>query len=83
MSNKLAFILGIRPDVIRAALVINQLRRCSDMEYLPGPGSTIRTTGSSFFPRARHRATTPSLFWATDAEVVASVVCDSIQSSTT
>jgi UDP-N-acetylglucosamine 2-epimerase (non-hydrolysing) len=34
MSNKLAFILGIRPDVIRAALVINQLRRYSDMEMV-------------------------------------------------
>jgi UDP-N-acetylglucosamine 2-epimerase (non-hydrolysing) len=34
MSNKLAFVLGIRPDVIRAALVINQLRRYSDMEMV-------------------------------------------------
>ena len=34
MSNKLAFILGIRPDVIRAALVINQLRRYPDMEMV-------------------------------------------------
>jgi len=34
MTNKLAFILGIRPDVIRAALVINQLRRYSDMEMV-------------------------------------------------
>src|ERR1700730_13907228 len=32
--KKLAFILGIRPDVIRAALVINQLRRYSDMEFV-------------------------------------------------
>jgi UDP-N-acetylglucosamine 2-epimerase (non-hydrolysing) len=34
MRKKLAFILGIRPDVIRAALVINQLRRYSDMEMV-------------------------------------------------
>jgi UDP-N-acetylglucosamine 2-epimerase (non-hydrolysing) len=34
MSNKLAFILGIRPDVIRAALIINQLRTYSDMEMV-------------------------------------------------
>jgi UDP-N-acetylglucosamine 2-epimerase (non-hydrolysing) len=34
MSKKLAFILGIRPDVIRAALVINQLRKYSDMEMV-------------------------------------------------
>jgi UDP-N-acetylglucosamine 2-epimerase (non-hydrolysing) len=32
--KKLAFILGIRPDVIRAALVINQLRKYSDMEMV-------------------------------------------------
>lgn len=32
--KKLAFILGIRPDVIRAALVINQLREYSDMEFV-------------------------------------------------
>jgi UDP-N-acetylglucosamine 2-epimerase (non-hydrolysing) len=31
---RLAFILGIRPDVIRAALVINQLRRYDDMEMV-------------------------------------------------
>ena len=31
-KKKLAFILGIRPDVIRAALVINQLRQYDDME---------------------------------------------------
>ena len=30
--KKLAFVLGIRPDVIRAALVINQLRHYEDME---------------------------------------------------
>jgi UDP-N-acetylglucosamine 2-epimerase (non-hydrolysing) len=32
--KKLAFILGIRPDVIRAALVINQLRHYDDMEMV-------------------------------------------------
>jgi UDP-N-acetylglucosamine 2-epimerase (non-hydrolysing) len=34
MKHKLAFILGIRPDVIRAALVINQLRKYDDMEMV-------------------------------------------------
>ena len=34
MKHKLAFILGIRPDVIRAALVINQLRQYDDMEMV-------------------------------------------------
>jgi UDP-N-acetylglucosamine 2-epimerase (non-hydrolysing) len=34
MKKKLAFILGIRPDVIRAALVINQLRNYEDMEIV-------------------------------------------------
>jgi len=33
-KKKLAFILGIRPDVIRAALVINQLRIYDDMEMV-------------------------------------------------
>jgi UDP-N-acetylglucosamine 2-epimerase len=33
-KKKLAFILGIRPDVIRAALVINQLRNYEDMEMV-------------------------------------------------
>lgn len=32
--KKLAFVLGIRPDVIRAALIINQLRKYSDMEFV-------------------------------------------------
>ena len=32
MSKKLAFILGIRPDVIRAALILGKLRAYSDME---------------------------------------------------
>jgi len=30
--KKLAFVLGIRPDVIRAALILEKLRRYSDME---------------------------------------------------
>lgn len=34
MKKKLAFILGIRPDVIRAALVINELRKFDDMEFI-------------------------------------------------
>ena len=34
MTNRLAFILGIRPDVIRAALVINQLRRYPDTDFV-------------------------------------------------
>jgi len=33
-KRKLAFILGIRPDVIRAALVIDQLRRYDDLEMV-------------------------------------------------
>src|SRR5215472_2398141 len=32
MKKKLAFILGIRPDVIRAALILDKLRRYEDME---------------------------------------------------
>lgn len=32
MKKKLAFILGIRPDVIRAALILEHLRQSSDLE---------------------------------------------------
>jgi len=34
MKPKLAFVLGIRPDVIRAALIIKQLRRYADSEIV-------------------------------------------------
>jgi UDP-N-acetylglucosamine 2-epimerase (non-hydrolysing) len=34
MKKKLAFVLGIRPDVIRAALVIEQLRRYDDVDFI-------------------------------------------------
>ena len=34
MKKKLAFILGIRPDVIRAALILGQLRHYDDMEMV-------------------------------------------------
>jgi UDP-N-acetylglucosamine 2-epimerase len=34
MKKKLAFVLGIRPDVIRAALVIKALRKYDDMEMV-------------------------------------------------
>jgi UDP-N-acetylglucosamine 2-epimerase (non-hydrolysing) len=33
-NQRLAFVLGIRPDVIRAALVINRLRQYSDIEMV-------------------------------------------------
>jgi UDP-N-acetylglucosamine 2-epimerase (non-hydrolysing) len=33
-KRRLAFVLGIRPDVIRAALVIDQLRRYDDLEVV-------------------------------------------------
>lgn len=33
-KKTLAFILGIRPDVIRAALVINQLRKYDDIDFV-------------------------------------------------
>lgn len=33
-KKKLAFILGIRPDMIRASLIINQLRAYTDMEVV-------------------------------------------------
>ena len=33
MNHRLAFVLGIRPDVIRAALILKQLRRYADTEF--------------------------------------------------
>jgi len=33
MNNRLVFVLGIRPDVIRAALILKQLRRYADTDF--------------------------------------------------
>jgi UDP-N-acetylglucosamine 2-epimerase (non-hydrolysing) len=78
MSNKLAFILGIRPDVIRAALVINQLRRYADMEMVfIWSGQHYSDNLKSIFFRELDIAPAEldlGCSGATDAEVVASVV---------
>ena len=77
-KKKLAFILGIRPDVIRAALVINQLRQYDDMEMnFIWSGQHYSDNLKSIFFRELDIA--PAEFdlgcgGDTDAAVVASVV---------
>jgi UDP-N-acetylglucosamine 2-epimerase (non-hydrolysing) len=77
-KTKLAFILGIRPDVIRAALVINQLRRCDDMEMVfIWSGQHYSDNLKSIFFRELNIAPAEIDLGCkgdTDAEVVASVV---------
>jgi UDP-N-acetylglucosamine 2-epimerase (non-hydrolysing) len=78
MKQKLAFILGIRPDVIRAALVINQLRQFDDMEMVfIWSGQHYSDNLKSIFFRELDIAPAEldlGCGGATDAEVVASVV---------
>jgi UDP-N-acetylglucosamine 2-epimerase len=77
-KNKLAFILGIRPDVIRAALVINQLRRFDDMEMVfIWSGQHYSDNLKSVFFRELNIAPAEidlKCGGDTDAEVVASVI---------
>jgi UDP-N-acetylglucosamine 2-epimerase len=76
--KKLAFILGIRPDVIRAALVIKQMRQYSDMEFVfiwSGQHYSDSLKGIFF----RELGIEPAQYdleagGETDADVVASVV---------
>jgi UDP-N-acetylglucosamine 2-epimerase (non-hydrolysing) len=78
MSNRLAFILGIRPDVIRAALIINQLRRYPDTEFVfIWSGQHYSDNLKSVFFRELEIAPAEidlGCGGATDAEVVASVI---------
>ena len=78
MSKKLAFILGIRPDVIRAALVINRLRRYPDIEFVfIWSGQHYSDNLKSIFFRELDIAPAEIDLGCggdTDAEVVASVV---------
>ena len=78
MKKRLAFILGIRPDVIRAALVINQLRRYTDMEmvFIWSGQHYSDNLKSIFFRELDIEPAEIDLGCggATDAEVVASVV---------
>jgi UDP-N-acetylglucosamine 2-epimerase len=78
MKRRLAFILGIRPDVIRAALVINQLRQYEDMEMIfIWSGQHYSENLKSIFFRELDIAPAEidlACGGSTDAEVVASVV---------
>jgi UDP-N-acetylglucosamine 2-epimerase (non-hydrolysing) len=77
-KNRLAFILGIRPDVIRAALIINQLRRYPEMEmvFIWSGQHYSDNLKSIFFRELDIEPAEIDLGCggATDAEVVASVV---------
>ena len=78
MKNRLAFILGIRPDVIRAALIINQLRRYPDTDFVfIWSGQHYSDNLKSIFFRELDIAPAEIDLGCggdTDAEVVASVV---------
>jgi len=78
MTPKLAFILGIRPDVIRATLILQQLRQCQDLEtvFIWSGQHYSDNLKSIFF---RELKTPPAQIdleagGETDAEVVASVI---------
>lgn len=77
-KQRLAFVLGIRPDVIRAALVINRLRRYSDMEMVfIWSGQHYSDNLKNIFFRELDVAPAEidlRCEGATDAEVVASVI---------
>ena len=77
-KTKLAFILGIRPDVIRAALVINQLRHYDDMEMVfIWSGQHYSDNLKSIFFRELNIAPAEidlQCAGETDADVVASVI---------
>jgi len=77
-KKKLAFILGIRPDVIRAALVINHLRKYDDMEMVfIWSGQHYSDNLKDVFFRELDVAPAEidlGCGGATDADVVASVV---------
>lgn len=77
-KKKLAFILGIRPDVIRAALVINQLRHYDDMEMVfIWSGQHYSDNLKSIFFRELNIAPAEidlQCGGETDADVVASVI---------
>jgi UDP-N-acetylglucosamine 2-epimerase (non-hydrolysing) len=76
--QRLAFVLGIRPDVIRAALVINRLRQFSDVELVfIWSGQHYSENLKSIFFRELEVAPAEidlQCGGVTDAEVVASVV---------
>ena len=78
MKKRLAFILGIRPDVIRAALVINQLRQYEDMEMVfIWSGQHYSDNLKSIFFRELDIAPAEldlGCGGSSDAEVVASVI---------
>jgi UDP-N-acetylglucosamine 2-epimerase (non-hydrolysing) len=77
-KKRLAFILGIRPDVIRAALVINQLRQYDDMEMVfIWSGQHYSDNLKSIFFRELNIAPAEidlKCGGETDADVVASVI---------
>lgn len=78
MTKTLAFVLGIRPDVIRAALIVNQLRAYSDMRtaFIWSGQHYSDNLKSVFFRELDVAPAEIDLGCAgeTDAEVVASII---------
>jgi UDP-N-acetylglucosamine 2-epimerase len=78
VKKKLAFILGIRPDVIRAALIIEQLRQYDDLEMVfIWSGQHYSDNLKSIFFRELNVAPAEldlGCGGETDADIVASVV---------
>jgi UDP-N-acetylglucosamine 2-epimerase (non-hydrolysing) len=78
MRKRLAFVLGIRPELIRASLIIKQLRRYSDLELVfIWSGQHYSDTLKSVFFRDLDVAPAEidlECRGSTDAEIVASVI---------
>lgn len=78
MKEKLAFILGIRPDIIRAALILDQLKKFSDVEMVfIWSGQHYSDNLKSIFFRELNVAPAEidlQCGGETDAEVVASMI---------
>lgn len=78
MKKKLAFILGIRPDIIRAALIIEHLRKNEDFElvFIWSGQHYSQNLKDIFFSELAVKPAEIDLgcVGSTDAEVVASII---------
>jgi UDP-N-acetylglucosamine 2-epimerase len=78
INNRLAFVLGIRPDVIRASLILEQLRRYDDIDVtFIWSGQHYSDNLKAIFFRELDVAPAEvdlGCSGATDAEIVASVI---------
>ena len=82
MKKKLVVVLGIRPDVIRASLILNKIRQEQDFEtILFGQVSITRQIWKIFFQQLGVKPPEIELNveGSTDAELTASVIQNSIR----